>query len=188
MHGFGSVCIGEDFARSFYDTGVIKAKTIAKIRAQVLNKMTDKTKLEDNMKKLQGGTLVIESAGLLDPQKLKDLVKLSKQHDFVIVLTGEVDSLTRLFDKCKEVSHDFEHLIQMHKITNEDMASIAVGYMDEKGYKMAETVLGKLSNILIAMELGNIDRLLKTIDVAMERCNIREGASGTKLLLPDDFD
>jgi len=190
MHGFGSMCIGEDFGRTFYENGIIKAKTIAKIRAQALNKMNDKAKFEENMNKLAGGTLVIENGGLLLPEKLEKLVELSRpdKNDFVIIITGEVDSLTKLFDSCKSVNDDFTHLIQMHKITNEDMASIAVGYMDEKGYKMAETVLGKLSNILIAMELGNIDRLLKTIDVAMEKCDAREGASGTKLLLPDDFD
>ena len=60
-HGFGLTSVGEDFARSFYDMGICKAKTIAKIKAQALNKV----KLADAMSKLAGGCMVVENAGLM---------------------------------------------------------------------------------------------------------------------------
>ena len=74
--------------------GVCSSKTIAKIKAQALNKV----KL-DALDKLKGGCLVVENAGLVTPEKLIEIVHLSAKDlkDFVIILTGEIDSISRLF-------------------------------------------------------------------------------------------
>ena len=47
-----------------------------------------------------------------------------------------------------------------------------------------------LRNMFLAMETGNLDRLIKAVDDAIERCDAREAAAGMKdqrVLLPDDF-
>jgi hypothetical protein len=188
QHGFGSTTVGEDFARSFYDMGICKAKTIAKIKAQALNKV----KLADAMSKLQGGCIVVENAGLVTKDRLSELVKLSAKdaNDFVIILTGEIDSISRLFSECKEVVPEFKHLIQLHKITSEDMIQIAMGYIKQRGFKAEDSVEAKIKNMLLAMESGNIDRMIKAVDDAMLRCENREKADGTtnlKRLLSEDF-
>ncbi len=188
QHGFGSTYVGEDFARSFYDMGICKAKTIAKIKAAALNKV----KLGDAMVKLKGGCLVVENAGLINKERLIELVKLSARdaNDVVIILTGEIDSISKLFSGCKEVVPEFKHLIQLHRINNDDMMNIANGYIAQRNFKAADDVKGKLKNMLLAMEDGNIDRLLKAVEDAMIRCENREKADGTtnlRLLLAEDF-
>ena len=186
-HGFGSVSVGEDFARSFFDMGICQSKTIAKIKANRLNKVD----LKPAMSKLKGGCLVVENAGLITPEKLEEVVKLSDRdaNDFVVILTGEIDSISRLFDNCQQVAPDFEHLIELQKVDRSDMSIIALGYMMQRGYLSGDDVSEKLRNIIMGMEDGNLDRLIQTLDEAIARCDEREKSAGKddKIIIAEDF-
>ena len=46
-------------------------------------------------------------------------------------------------------------------------------YIIEKGYKYEDGIEGNIKNLLLAMETGNIDRLLTAVDEAMERADAR---------------
>ena len=136
--------------------------------------------------------MVVENAGLVNIDRLKEVIKLSKddKDDFVIILTGEIDSVTRLFRAAEDVEDEFTNLIQLNMIDNDDMIGIGKGYCVQRGYRIAENLESKLSNILLAMEVGNIDRLMKAVDDAIARCDNREKADGTPdkhLLIPEDF-
>ena len=167
--------------------GICKSKTIAKIKAQALNKVN----LGPAMEKLKGGCLVVENAGLVTPARLKEIVELSdsEKFDFVIILTGEIDSITRLFDGCVEVVPDFEHLIELQKVDRNDMGIIALGYMMQRGYLSGEDVSEKLKNIILGMEDGNLDRLIAYLDETITRCDEREKKAGKedKLILAEDL-
>ena len=183
-HGFGLTSVGEDFARSFYDMGICKAKTIAKIKAQALNKV----KLADAMSKLAGGCMVVENAGLIAPDKMTELMKLTAKdvNDVVVILTGATESINRLFGDAKD---KFTHQINMEGISTQDMLAIAKGYFKQQGFKTDDSVEGTVKNLLMAMESGNIDRMLKACDEAMLKCDDREKAKGSsrKYLLSEDF-
>ncbi len=165
--------------------GVCSARTIAKIKAAGFNKMDEK-KIETNMKKLAGGCLVIENAGLLVPEKLIEIVHLSAKdvYDFVVILTGEIDSISRLFGNTAEVMSEFEYLIDMTKIDRKDMAKVANKYIEMKGFKKAEDVDGTLENALMGMESGNLDRMLDAIDSAFEKSAARDS---NQILRAEDF-
>ena len=55
----------------------------------------------------------------------------------------------------------------------ENMIVIAKEYIIEKGYKYEDGIEGNIKNLLLAMETGNIDRLLTAVDEAMERADAR---------------
>jgi len=187
-HGFGLTSVGEDFARSFYDMGICKAKTIAKIKAAALNKV----KLADAMVKLAGGCLVVENAGLITADRLKELMSLTatNKNDVVVILTGEEGSINRLFDSSKDEAGKFVHKIKISGLGNADMIAIAKGYISQRGFKAEDSIDGTIRSLLMAMESGNVDRMLKAIDDAMLKCEDREQAkslSGKKYLLAEDF-
>ena len=186
-HGFGLTSIGEDFARSFYDMGICKAKTIAKIKAQALNKV----KLADAMSKLAGGCMVVENAGLIAPDKMTELMKLTAKdaNDVVVILTGATESINRLFGAAGDAKDKFTHQINMEGISTQDMLAIAKGYFKQQGFKTDDSVEGTVKNLLMAMESGNIDRMLKACDDAMLKCDDREKTKGSvrKYLLSEDF-
>ena len=187
QYGFGSVSVGEDFARSFYDMGICSARAIAKIKAAALNKMSME-KIKPNMEKLAGGCLVIDNAGLLAPEKLVEIVKLSAKdvNDFVVIMTGEIDSISRLFGNSAEVVSEFEYLIDMTKIEKTDMVKVAMGYIKQRAYKADPALENKINDILMGMEQGNLDRMIGAIDEAIAKCDKRD--DNKKTIIPADFE
>ena len=78
----------------------------------------------------------------------------------------------------------------MNGLTNADMLAIARGYVQQRGFSSDDTVDGVIRNMLMAMESGNIDRMIKAVDEAMIKCEEREknkGISDKKKLLAEDF-
>ena len=186
-NGFGTLKVGEDFARTFFDVGIVKSEKIAKIKARQLNK----TSL-DKLKGLKGGCLIIENAGLVAFPKLVEVINNSAKdaNDYVVILTGEIDSLAKFFDSNRDVADDFIYLVDVHKIREKGMIALARGYFEEKGYTADEDVFGKFPDVLKGIEVGNIDRFIDFIDGLFKKCDEREkldGKSGTKKVTVDDF-
>jgi len=176
-NGFGTVKVGEDFARSFFSMGLIKSDKIAKIKARQLNKIG-----LEKLKDLKGGCLIIENAGLVNPSKLVEVIKNSspEENDYVVILTGEIDSLASFFEDNKEIVDYFIYLIDIHKIRERGMVTLAKGYVREKGYTADKPVYDKFKATLTSMEVGNIDRFLEMIDKAIEKCDSREKVAGNE--------
>ena len=95
-----------------------------------------------------------------------------------------------MFADSKSVVSEFNHLIRLDEITNDEMFTVAFGYILQRGYTGIENIEAKLRNMFLAMETGNLDRLLKAVDEAIERCDAREkanGIEGKRVLMADDF-
>jgi hypothetical protein len=187
-NGFGTVKVGEDFARSFFAMGLVASDKIAKIRAKQLNKMPNLEKLNG----LKGGCLIIENSGLVQPEKLVEVIKNSdpEVNDYVVILTGEIDSLAAFFEDNPEIVDQFIYLVDIHRINERGMIALARGYVKEKGFTADKAVYEKLKGTLASMEEGNIDRFVEFLDGAMKKCEDREksdGITGKKELLPQDI-
>ena len=176
-NGFGTVKVGEDFARSFFAMGLVKSDKIAKIKAKQLNKIG-----LEKLTNLKGGCLIIENAGLVNPAKLVEVIKNSapEENDYVVILTGEIDSLAGFFEDNKEIVDYFIYLIDIHKIRERGMVTLAKGYVKERGYTADKPVYDKFKAALSTMEVGNIDRFIEMIDKAIERCDSREKVDGNE--------
>ena len=186
-NGFGTVRVGEDFARSFYAMGLVSSDKIAKIKAKQLNKIS-----LEKLEGLKGGCLIIENAGLVQPEKLVEVIKNSSpmENDYVVILTGEIDSLAAFFEDNPEIVDQFIYLIDIHKIVERGMIALARGYVKEKGFSADKPVYEKLKGTLAGMEAGNIDRFLDYMDGVMTRCEDREksdGITGKNEIIPQDI-
>lgn len=186
-NGFGTVKVGEDFARSFYAMGLVTSDKIAKIRAKQLNKIG-----LEKLQGLKGGCLIIENAGLVQPEKLVEVIRnsLPMENDYVVILTGEIDSLANFFEDNPEIVDQFIYLVDIHKIAERGMIALARGYIKEKNYTADKPVYEKLKGALAGMEEGNIDRFLEYLDNVMAKCDDREksdGITGKKEILTQDI-
>ena len=116
QYGFGTTTIAEDFARSFYAMGICKTKTIAKIKGGALNRAN----IGDAINKLQGGCLVIENAGIISNEKLEEIYQIvsNPNNDVIIIMTGQIETLSRIFKENVSISNQFKHLVQVHRITD----------------------------------------------------------------------
>ena len=192
-HGFGTTNIGIDFAKSYYAMGVCKNSTVAVIKAAAFNKVD----LDSAVAKLQGGCLVIENAGNVRPEKIEQLTEVisNPANDIAVILTGEMDSLSRLFSSNTKMVPYFKHLIQMHRIDNNAVYEIAQNYIKQMGYEADARALSKLKNLMLGVEDGNLDRVLKMVNDAISRAEERMfrdlgGGSSTenKVLVDSDFE
>ncbi len=184
-HGFGLVVAGEDFARSFYDMGICTSKVVGKIAAKALNKMPSE-KLSDAFGKLAGACMVIENVGSVLPDRFKEIVDLAKKKKVAVIITGEKDSVIRLLDGSK-TKDSFTHSVEINNLTPIEMAIIAGAYIAQLGCSMDESVDDVISKLLMTIESGNVDRMLKAIDDAVMKCDQREKGSGTRKLIASDF-
>ena len=188
-HGFGTTNIGVDFAKSYYAMGVCKSNTVAVIKAAAFNKVD----LNSAVAKLQGGCLLIENAGNVRPEKIDQLAEImgNPENDIVVILTGEIDSLSKLFSESGKIAPYFKHLIQMHRIDNGAVFEIAKNHIAQLGYKADDRALSKLKNLMLGVEDGNLDRVLKMVNDAVGRAderNIQASGSEEKKLIDSDFE
>lgn len=176
QYGFGTTAIAEDFARSFYAMGICKTKTIAKIKAGALNRAN----IGDAISKLQGGCLVVENAGVISPEKLDEIYQIvsNPNNDVVVIMTGQIQTLSKLFKDNVVISAQFKHLIQVHRITDMDVFSIAKNYAVQQGYPCESDAENNLRRRMQEVESGNLDRVLKIVDNAVSKAHNREMSSG----------
>ncbi|MBR1866523.1 MAG: hypothetical protein IJ801_08460, partial [Lachnospiraceae bacterium] len=188
QYGFGTTTLAEDFARSFYAMGICKKKTIAKIKGGPLNRAN----LVDITGKLQGGCLVIENAGVLTSAKLDELYNIVSDpgNDIVIIMTGQIENLSKIFKTNDKISNQFNHMIQVHRITDMDVFTIAKNYAVKLGYPCESGAENQLRRKMQEAESGNMDRVFKFVDNAVSKAHNREMASGEQEhhLLPGDFE
>ena len=188
QYGFGTTTIAEDFARSFYAMGLCKTKTIAKIKAGALNRAN----ISDAISKLQGGCLVVENAGVITNEKLDEIYQIvsSPNNDVVVIMTGQIETLSRIFKDNIVISTQFKHLIQMHRITDMDVFTIAKNHAIQLGYPCEQSAENNLRRRMQEVESGNLDRVLKIVDNAVSKAHNREMISGDQehRLVPADFE
>jgi hypothetical protein len=188
QYGFGTTTIAEDFARSFHAMGICKTKTIAKIKAGALNRAN----ISDAIGKLQGGCLVVENAGVITPEKLDEIYRMvnDPSNDVVVIMTGQIDTLSKIFKDNVVISSQFKHLIQVHRITDVDVLEIAKNHAKDLGYPCESNAERSLRRRMQEVESGNLDRVLKFVDNAVSKAHNRELTSGEQehKLTPLDFE
>ncbi|MCR5700972.1 MAG: hypothetical protein K6G76_02370 [Lachnospiraceae bacterium] len=188
QYGFGTTTIAEDFARSFYAMGICKTKTIAKIKAGALNRAN----ISDAIGKLQGGCLVVENAGVITPEKLDEIYRMvnDSSNDVVVIMTGQIDTLSKIFKDNVVISSQFKHLIQVHRITDVDVLEISKNHAKDLGYPCEPDAERSLRRRMQEVESGNLDRVLKFVDNAVSKAHNRELTSGEQehKLIASDFE
>ena len=188
QYGFGTTTIAEDFARSFYAMGICKTKTIAKIKGGALNRAN----IGDAINKLQGGCLVIENAGIISNEKLEEIYQIvsNPNNDVIIIMTGQIETLSRIFKENVSISNQFKHLVQVHRITDMDVFEIAKNHATQLGYPCEPSAENHLRRRMQEVESGNLDRVLKIVDNAVSKAHNREMTSGDQdhRLVSADFE
>ena len=188
QYGFGTASIAEDFARSFYALNICKNKTIAKIKAGALNR----TNISASIAKLQGGCLVIENAGSMTNAKLNEIYQIlcNPSNDVVVIMTGQIETLSKLFKENPMISAQFKHIIQTHRITDMDVLSIAKNHAIQLGYPCRKDAENMLRRKMREVESGNLDRVLQIVNNAATKAHSREMSTGEQeqYLAAGDFE
>ena len=161
----------------------IRQLEIAKTTAAILNKKGVAASAE----KIKGTTLIIENAGMLMPEVVRELKEFMKGDtgSMLVILTGEDFSIKRIFLEEPEFGTMFPHSIELKKMSVNDLVIIAKEYAREKGYSIDEKALLKVYLLIDELQSKNqddeTDGVKKIVDDAIAKCgNKGKGLFGRK--------
>ena len=161
----------------------IRQLEIAKTTAAILNKKG----VAASAQKIKGTTLIIENAGMLMPEVVRELKEFMKGDtgSMLVILTGEDFSIKRIFLEEPEFGEMFPHTIELKKMSVNDLVIIAKEYAREKGYSIDEKALLKVYLLIDELQSKNqddeTDGVKKIVDDAIAKCgNKGKGLFGRK--------
>lgn len=161
----------------------IRQLEIAKTTAAILNKKG----VAASAQKIKGTTLIIENAGMLMPEVVRELKDFMKGDtgSMLVILTGEDFSIKRIFLEEPEFGAMFPHAIELKKMSVNDLVIIAKEYAREKGYSIDEKALLKVYLLIDELQSKNqddeTDGVKKIVDDAIAKCgNKGKGLFGRK--------
>ena len=161
----------------------IRQLEIAKTTAAILKKKG----VAASAQKIKGTTLIIENAGMLMPEVVRELKEFMKGDtgSMLVILTGEDFSIKRIFLEEPEFGSMFPHAIELKKMSVNDLVIIAKEYAREKGYAIDEKALLKVYLLIDELQSKNQDDetegVKKIVDDAIAKCgNKGKGLFGRK--------
>lgn len=161
----------------------IRQLEIAKTTAAILNKKG----VAASAQKIKGTTLIIENAGMLMPEVVRELKDFMKGDtgSMLVILTGEDFSIKRIFLEEPEFGAMFPHAVELKKMSVNDLVIIAKEYAREKGYSIDEKALLKVYLLIDELQSKNqddeTDGVKKIVDDAIAKCgNKGKGLFGRK--------
>ena len=75
-------------------------------------------------------------------------------------------------------------------MTDDDMKTIGLAYVMQRGFTWDDSVDKNLRNMLLAMETGNVDRMIADLDTVIDKAEAREKSAGkenVRKIMGDDF-
>ena len=136
--------------------------------------------------KIKGTTMIIENAGMLVPETVKELTEFMKgdTESMLVILTGEDYSVKKLFMDFPDFAALFTYSIELKKMSVNDLVVIAKNYAKEQGYGIDEKALLKVYLLIDEIQNANsgddADCVKKLVDDAIARCSAKKSIFGRK--------
>ena len=150
-----------------------KQLKIAKTTSASLNKKG----ILSSAEKIKGTTLIIENAGTLMPEIVKELTSfmLGQTGSMLVIITGEDYSINKLFREFPTFAALFGYKLELKNMSANDLVNMAKEYAIEKGYVIDEKALLQIYLIIDGLQMTNpgseIEEVKKLVDEAIERCD-----------------
>ena len=168
--------------KSIHANDDIRQLKIAKTTAGILNKKGIMVSAE----KIKGTTMIIENAGMLVPETVKEITEFMKgdTESMLVILTGEDYSVKKLFMDFPDFAALFTYSIELKKMSVNDLVVIAKNYAKEQGYGIDEKALLKVYLLIDEIQNANsgddADCVKKLVDDAIARCSAKKSIFGRK--------
>lgn len=161
LPGSGRTTLGIRFAKALSLEKGAAAARVAKIYAEDFNKKD----IAATVAKIAGGTLIIEEAGDLEDEVVRQLSKAMefRTDGLIIILEDEKHLLKPLFEKHPEFAEKFTSEVNIPIFTNDELVSFGKTYAFDEDYKIDEMATLALYNRI--GELQSPERPVTVIDV-----------------------
>ncbi len=151
----------------------IRQLKIAKTTAGILNKKG----IAVSADKIKGTTMIIENAGALMPETIKELTEFmyGDTSSMLVILTGEDYSIKKLFMDAPGFAALFTHSIELKKMSVNDLVVVAKDYAKENGYSIDEKALLKVYLLIDELQNTNsgddVEGVKAIVDGAISKCS-----------------
>lgn len=161
LPGSGRTTLGVRIAKALSLEKRESSARVAKIYADDLNKKD----IAATVAKIAGGTLIIEEAGDLEDEVVKQLSKAMefRTDGLIIILEDEKRLLKPLFDRHPDFAEKFTSEISVPIFTNDELVSFGKTYAYDEDYKIDDMATLALYNRI--GELQSPERPVTVIDV-----------------------
>lgn len=171
---------GQGCGKTVLATSMVKAlqneigkpnNKIGKIDAYTLNKKD----IQLLLKKVSGGCLIIEHAGVMSKQAAVTLSLLLEQDDsgLLVILEDTSKGIKKVLAQDDGLAKKFTEKISVPVFTNDDLVAFANSYSKELGYKIDEMAIlalyNRISNIQRLDQATTLTEIKDIVDEAIER-------------------
>lgn len=200
--GNGKTTLAIDIVKAFQKQRQQKGGKLAKVSGDGLNKKNP----EEVVKKLGGGALIIERAGVLSDdtvQKLSGAME-GKTDGLLVILEDDQKEIRRLMERNEGFARKFNRSIDIPIFSNDELVAFGKSYAEEQEYFFDEmAVLALYDSIGVRQtsdHVVNITEVKEFVDDAIEHAEKKSRGIfaklskkrideyGNKLLLEEDFE
>ncbi len=135
--------------------------------------------IERSIGKLLGAALIIEEAGVIDRQRILELVEVleSDTRELLVILEDSESEINELLKNNPELLEKFNHRMTYKQFTVNELVEMCKRYADKSGYVIDEKALLQLylriDEIHSSEDGVSLEDVREVIDVAVESANKR---------------
>ena len=163
---------------------------VAKISGEALNKKN----IQMTIKKLQNGALIVENAGGLTKDSMKQIAEsLSSEPDPVlVVLEGTKETVQPLLSASKLMKTVFDARIDIAEYTNDDLVAYGKGYAKEQEYSIDEmgvlALYTRIGELQALDHTVSVDEVKEIIDAAIKHVDKKNMSHFMDVLFAKRYD
>ncbi len=134
----GKTTLAKKISKALYGLNWINTNRVAKITASKLNGIS----LESKKDKLVNSSLIIEEAGLLDPEAVEQLLSLIQNlsENIFVILEDNQKGMKNLLDRNPKLGEVFSSTIKLPVYSKEDLSGFAFAYIRNSDYEFTREV------------------------------------------------
>ncbi|SFB09380.1 hypothetical protein SAMN05216249_10913 [Acetitomaculum ruminis DSM 5522] len=171
--GSGKTKLGTNIVKAIRKEFPGKQSKVGKVSGEKLNNK----EIRSLIKKLEGGYLIIEKAGDLLPEKVKELSKVmeGKTGGLTVIMEDEIAPMTEMLSKAPKFAKKFNININIPKFNNDELIEFSKEYVKEHNFKIEEMGILALYTRLGKMRYDesqtSLDEVIEILDHAMQKAS-----------------
>ncbi len=186
----GKTMMATNLTRAVQELYPHQSNKVGKIQAESLNTKPVKNIVD----KIRGGYLIVENAGLLTPNKAKELGEIMNEDTggLLVILEDTRKGLVKALSLSPELGGKFTEKISIPIFTNDELVIFAKNYAIEQGYVIDEmgvlALYNRIGNIRVANKVTTLEEVKGIVDEAIDKAERKPIYSAFRSIFANKYD
>ncbi|MCR5785477.1 MAG: tetratricopeptide repeat protein [Eubacterium sp.] len=186
----GKTMMATNLTRALQEMYPHQSNKVGKIQAEALNNKPVRHIID----KIRGGYLIVENAGLLTPNKAKELGEEMNDDTggMIVILEDTRKGLVKALSLSHELGGKFTEKISIPIFTNDELVIFAKNYAIEQGYVIDEmgvlALYNRIGNIRVANKVTSLEEVKDIVDEAINKAERKPIYSAFRSIFSNKYD